>query len=738
MSEIFILCIPLMPLLAFFINGLFGRWTKEVGGWIAFGAMLISAVISLLLFVSALLGSADLVLPVTPEPLWEWISVGDLSISVGLHFDQLTAVMCFVITFVGSLVFLYSIGYMHGDPGFSRFFTYLSLFAFAMLILVLADSLPLLFVGWEGVGLCSYLLIGYYMDAPGAADAGKKAFIVNRVGDFGFLLAMFLIYKYTGTLKISEINATAIETFQYGGAAITAITLLMFLGCTGKSAQIPLFIWLPDAMAGPTPVSALIHAATMVTAGIYLVVRTSVLFALAPATMTTMAVIGALTAFVAGTIALTQRDIKKVLAYSTVSQLGYMFLACGVGAFSMGIFHVMTHAFFKGCLFLGAGAVIHSIGGVQDLFQMGGLRKHIKTTWVTFGIACLAIAGFPLTAGFFSKDEILFKTFVDAPVLHIGPLDLNLNVLYFIGVVTAFMTAIYSFRVFFLCFHGETRLPSEVRSHVHPPGATMKIPLVILAIGSLFIGFLNVPHGIAQTFGMGESGAIFERYLAVVTEPAAAVIAAHRTEPGAEVEIAAVDSGHAAVGHDAVAHDEQVSAEHASGDAQESHEETDDVAALATVAAAEHGAEHGSAEEHGTDHGSAGAHHSVALELGLAAFSIVLALAGIGTAAYLFLGRWPNASSRLGDAVGPLRQFSERAWWWDDAYNKIFAGGTWMIGVVAVWFDHYLIDGVLHGIARMARGGAAIIRSLQMGQVQAYAMIMLIGANILLLVILIW
>ncbi len=730
MSEIFILCIPLMPLLAFVVNGLFGRWTREVGGWIAFGAMLISAVISLILFVSALLGSADLVLPVTPPPLWDWISVGDLSISVGLHFDQLTAVMCFVITFVGSLVFLYSIGYMHGDPGFARFFTYLSLFAFAMLILVLADSLPLLFVGWEGVGLCSYLLIGYYMDAPGAADAGKKAFIVNRVGDFGFLLAMFLIYKYTGTLQISEISSTAIETFQYGGAAITVITLLMFLGCTGKSAQIPLFIWLPDAMAGPTPVSALIHAATMVTAGIYLVVRTSLLFALAPATMTTMAVIGALTAFVAGTIALTQRDIKKVLAYSTVSQLGYMFLACGVGAFSMGIFHVMTHAFFKGCLFLGAGAVIHSIGGVQDLFQMGGLRKHIKTTWLTFGIACLAIAGFPLTAGFFSKDEILFKTFVDAPVLRIGAFDLNVNILYIIGVITAFMTAIYSFRAFFLCFHGESRLPSDVRSHVHPPGATMKIPLVVLAIGSLFIGFLNVPHGIAQTFGMGDSGAVFERYLGVVTEPAAAVIASHRTEHEAEVEVASADSGHAA------AHDEHVFEEHAAEAPQESHQETGDVAALATAAAAEHGAENGSAEEHG----SAGEHHSVALELGLAGFSIVLALVGIATAAFLFLGRWPDASSRLGDSpwVSPLRQFSERAWWWDDAYNTVFAGGTWMVGVVAVWFDRYLIDGVLHGVARTARGGAAIIRSLQMGQVQAYAMIMLIGANILLLVILIW
>ncbi|MBI1784099.1 NADH-quinone oxidoreductase subunit L, partial [Candidatus Sumerlaeota bacterium] len=441
MNGALIWIIPLLPFSAFLINGLFGRWLKEMGGWIAVCMMGFAALLSAQMGWQAAAGQVEL--PLDSGPIWDWISVGSLQISVGFHYDQLTAVMLFVVTFVGALVFLYSIGYMRDDPGFNRFFAYLSLFAFSMLILVLGDSFPTLFVGWEGVGLCSYLLIGYYLDMPGAPDAGKKAFIVNRVGDAGFLLAMFLIFKHCGTLNIADVIAKSPEVFVYGGGAVTATALLLFLGCTGKSAQIPLFIWLPDAMAGPTPVSALIHAATMVTAGVYLVARTSVIFALAPAAMQTVAVIGALTAFVAGSIALTQRDIKKVLAYSTVSQLGYMFLACGVGAFSAGIFHVMTHAFFKGCLFLGAGAVIHAVHGNQDLNLMGGLRKKIPLVWLTYAIACLAISGFPPFAGFFSKDEILWRTFS-------GPHPF----LYIIALATALMTVFYSFGALFL-YDGE-------------------------------------------------------------------------------------------------------------------------------------------------------------------------------------------------------------------------------------------------------------------------------------------
>jgi NADH-quinone oxidoreductase subunit L len=537
MSVELIWLIPALPLAAFVLNGLFGRFLKESGGWLAFLAMAGAAAMSIALLAGEIAhadphhaeGHAEAA--AASQVLWEWMAVGDFTVQIAAKFDPLTAIMLFVVTFVGSLVFLYSIGYMHGDEGFNRFFAYLSLFAFSMLVLVLADNFLLLFVGWEGVGLCSYLLIGYYMSMEGAPDAGKKAFIVNRVGDFGFLLAMFLIWKACGTLNISEVvrHATELGTFAYAGTTVTAITLLLFLGCTGKSAQIPLFVWLPDAMAGPTPVSALIHAATMVTAGVYLVVRTSALFALSPFTMSVMAVIGALTAFVAGTIALTQRDIKKVLAYSTVSQLGYMFLACGVGAFAAGIFHVMTHAFFKGCLFLGAGAVIHSIHGIQDLNDMGGLKKKLPLVSITFLISCFAIAGFPLTSGFFSKDEILFMTFRDSgDALRI----LGIPALYWLGIVTALMTAIYSFRAYFLAFDGESRVPKEAAHHFHGPGWTMKLPLVILAAGALVAGFLNVPHTFAAVFGA--EGANFHHFLMPVVGAAEHILEEHPAYAGGE------------------------------------------------------------------------------------------------------------------------------------------------------------------------------------------------------------
>ncbi len=649
MTPALVWILPLLPFTAFCVNGLFGRWLKEMGGWIAVGMMGFAAAIAAHAGWFAITGRADL--PVKSGPIWEWITVAPLSISFGFHYDQLTAVMLGVVTFVGTLVFLYSIGYMHNDPGFNRFFAYLSLFATAMLILVLADSFPVLFIGWEGVGLCSYLLIGYYLEMPGAPDAGKKAFIVNRIGDAGFLLAMFLIYKHTGTLNIADSLAKAPEVFAYAGGAVTAVGLLLFLGCTGKSAQIPLFTWLPDAMAGPTPVSALIHAATMVTAGVYLVARTSPIFALAPVAMQTVACIGALTAFVAGSIALTQRDIKKVLAYSTVSQLGYMFLACGVGAFSAGIFHVTTHAFFKGCLFLGAGAVIHAVHGNQDLFLMGGLRKKIPVVWITYALATLAISGMPPFAGFFSKDEILWKTFSGGHPF-----------LYMIAIVTALMTVFYSFRGLILAFHGECRVPEPSRSHIHAPHWTMTLALMILAFGSVFVGILNVPHILAPFFGQ-EHGAAFEHFLAPVIEPAEHILHAHASEswlPGAWIERL------------------------------------------------------------------------------LMLFSVGLVCFGIHLARKYELKNWPAEADALASRFAFLNQLSAKRWWWDDAYRFVFAGGTRVIAEIAVLFDRFVIDGILHVTGKGTLEAGRLIRKVQSGQVQAYALGALIGANILILVVLIW
>jgi NADH-quinone oxidoreductase subunit L len=470
--------VPFLPGMAALLIGLFGKWLRTRSGYVAIAAMLGTAVISLGCFWEILHGKG----PFT-QHLFTWISVGEFKAEAALLVDRLSVVMLLVVSIVGSLVFIYSTGYMKGERGYARFFSQLSLFAFSMYVLVLADNFALMFIGWEGVGLCSYLLIGYYMDKTWAADAGRKAFIVNRVGDFGFLLAIFLIFWTSGSIAFTNVFAEAPHIYKYGAGAITAITLLLFMGAVGKSAQIPLFIWLPDAMAGPTPVSALIHAATMVTAGVYMVARCNVLYSLAPTSMEIVAIIGAATAFVAASIGITQRDIKRVLAYSTISQLGYMFLALGVGAFAAGIFHIFTHAFFKGCLFLCAGCVIHAMAGDQDMFNMGGLRTKMKITWLTYFAATLAISGFPLTAGFFSKDEILWATFSSG---HLA--------LWLVGLVAAFMTAFYMFRSLFLTFHGENRAPEEVKKHIHEMPANMTLPLIILAFFSLVAGFLGVPQ----------------------------------------------------------------------------------------------------------------------------------------------------------------------------------------------------------------------------------------------------
>ena len=378
------------------------------------------------------------------EMAWQWMRVGDFTVNVSFLLDPLSAIMVLVVTGVGSLIHIYATGYMSHDHSFRRFFLYLNLFMFAMLTLVLADNYLLLFVGWEGVGLCSYLLIGFWTERPSAAEAGKKAFIVNRIGDFGFMLGAFMLIGATGSLDFDRVFAAAPTVFAAGGAAITAATLLMFLGATGKSAQIPLFVWLPDAMEGPTPVSALIHAATMVTAGVYMLARSHVLFEMAPQTMEVVAIIGAATALMAATIGLAQNDIKRVLAYSTVSQLGYMFMACGVGAFGAGIFHVMTHAFFKALLFMGAGSVIHAMSDEQDMRRMGGLASKLPWTHGTMLVATLAIAGIPGLSGFFSKDEILASAWASG---HKG--------IWLAGMIGAGLTAFYMTRLYILTFRGK-------------------------------------------------------------------------------------------------------------------------------------------------------------------------------------------------------------------------------------------------------------------------------------------
>ena len=454
-------------------------------------------------------GGGELAAPFI-QRYFSWMPVGDLQIDAAFQLDQLSMVMVLIITGVGTLIHLFSVGYMQDDPGYPRYFAYLNLFVFFMLVLVLGASYPLLFVGWEGVGLCSYLLIGFWFSETANADAGKKAFIVNRIGDFGFLIAMFLLFANTGRLDFVGVAAAAPATFALGGTVVTAICLFMFLGCTGKSAQIPLYTWLPDAMAGPTPVSALIHAATMVTAGVYLIARSNVLFSLAPVAQLTVVVIGALTAVFAATIGLKQWDIKKVLAYSTVSQLGYMFVGVGSGAYVAGVFHLMTHAFFKALLFLGAGSVIYAMHAAyhhtgnhddaQDMRNMGGLRRAMPVTCVLMWLATLAISGIPPFAGFFSKDEVLGTLFehahgttlADAHWLGI-PGGTVLIACYVLGLAAAFMTAVYMTRMMLYTFHGPNRSGDAERDHLHEAPWIMTGPLVVLGVLSVVGGWFNLP-----------------------------------------------------------------------------------------------------------------------------------------------------------------------------------------------------------------------------------------------------
>ena len=536
--------VVLLPLLGFVANGFLAlraarrssaavragkEWSPIAGSvrprthtlptWIGPGVMAAAFGLAAINFATA--WGAHLVEPVIAGPYWTWIATETLRIDAALQLDALSLAMTMVVTGVGFLIHVFSVGYMKDDPGYPRYFAYLNLFVFFMLVLVLGSGYGTMFVGWEGVGLCSYLLIGYWFSDVKKSDAGKKAFIVNRIGDFGFLLAIFLIFQGFGTLDFMPVTAGAAGEFAYGGTMVTAITLLLLLGAVGKSAQVPLHVWLPDAMAGPTPVSALIHAATMVTAGVYMVVRSSALYALAPTSQAVVAGIGVLTAFVAATIAFKQHDIKKVLAYSTVSQLGFMFLAAGVGAYTAAVFHLVTHAFFKALLFLGAGAVIHAMHHAvehgdeppaghghmnpQDMRNMGGLRKYMPVTWAVMGVATLAIAGIWPFAGFFSKDEIIWYAGAWAGA-ESNPFG-GLYVLYWVlALVTALLTAFYMARLMVMTFHGANRT-GPAASHLHEAPRVMIVPLVVLAVLSVLGGWLNVPEALHQT-ALGLFGAV--------------------------------------------------------------------------------------------------------------------------------------------------------------------------------------------------------------------------------------
>jgi NADH-quinone oxidoreductase subunit L len=492
--------IPLLPLASFLIVGIFGHWIRDKAHLVAVPAVVLSWAISVLAFLDVADGHHS------TFHLYTWLTSGMLDIHIGITIDRLTSVMLLLVTTVSALVHVYTIGYMQGDPGYARFFSYIALFTFSMLMLVLADNFLQLFVFWEAVGLCSYLLIGHWYERPTAVAAATKAFIVNRVGDFGFILGLLLVLTTFQSLDYATVFATigqetgkAINILEpLGGSldvsTLTVICLLLFMGAVGKSAQVPLHVWLPDAMEGPTPISALIHAATMVTAGVFMVARLAPLYNASPAAMSVVAVVGALTMVLGATIAVTQTDIKRVVAYSTISQLGYMMMACGVGAYSAGMYHLLTHGAFKALLFLGCGSVIIALHHEQDMRNMGGLKDRLPLTYWTFVVGSLALAGFPFTAGFFSKDDILVSTWAAGPLGHL---------LAILGVLTVLLTAFYSFRLVFVTFWGASRVDGRDAAHVHEPSRTMTVPLAILAVLSIVTGYLGIPEFLSPMFEGG-------------------------------------------------------------------------------------------------------------------------------------------------------------------------------------------------------------------------------------------
>jgi NADH-quinone oxidoreductase subunit L len=682
-----LLLIPLLPFLGFVVNAFVGRrLPKSASGGLACLAIIGSFVVSFLAIHGVGTGE-DLIHHTEPtrQILFTWISSGDLRIPFELYLDRLSAVMILVITGIGSLIHIYSVGYMHEelDSEYARYFSYLNLFASFMLVLVLGANFPVMFVGWEGVGLCSYLLIGFWFRKQSAADAGKKAFVVNRIGDFGFVLGMLLLFTTFGSLDFQEV-ATAVSTRApeaAGFGVMTLATLLLFLGATGKSAQIPLFVWLPDAMEGPTPVSALIHAATMVTAGVYLIGRNAVLFSHAPTTLAIVAGIGVATALLAGTIGLVQNDIKRVLAYSTVSQLGFMFLAMGVGAYAAGIFHLYTHAFFKALLFLGSGAVIHALAGEQDLRNMGGLKKYLPITYWTFLIGALAIAGVPLLSGFFSKDEILFKAFVGTDVTgHHG-----YPVLWAIGAITSLLTAIYMFRLFFMAFHGERRHAAEHPEEQEPPAGTshvarstshghtspheapwsMAIPLVVLAVGSVLAGYVGVPHALRGSNHI-------EGFL----------------EPSFRV------------------------AEHDAGAVRERP------LPVPTAAHAE---------------GTGDTHADTGTELTLMLISSGIAVAGIGIAVFFWYRR-PQAAAAIADQFSRVHRLLLNKYYVDEIYDTLIVQPIKQLSTGGLWkgVDAGLIDGSVNGVGVTVRAGSSGLRRVQTGSIRTYAASLFLGVVLVL------
>ncbi len=519
--------VPILPLVGVIINGILGRWIRDRAHLLGVGTTGLSFLIAFGIFLQTLSGQT------LNWDVYTWVPVGEFQATVGFQVDPLSAVMMLVVTFVGFLIHVYSVGYMHGDPGYARFFTYLNLFMTSMLILVLANNYLLMFLGWEGVGLCSYLLIGFWYQKQSASDAGKKAFVVNRIGDAGFLLGLFLIWRTFGSLhyaaifpRVAEVQSILERPSILGLSLVAWMTILLFTGAMGKSAQLPLYVWLPDAMEGPTPVSALIHAATMVTAGVYMVARSSALFNAAPFSMGVVAWVGGLTAIFAASIALVQTDIKRVVAYSTISQLGYMFLGCGVGAYASAIFHLATHAFFKALLFLGSGSVIHALSGEQDIRKMGQLKQKLPITSRTFYWASLANAGIIPLAGFWSKDEILAAAFAG-----------HHYVLWALGSAGAFMTAFYMFRLYYTVFEGKDNVDHHVAHHIHESPPAMAYPLMVLGIGTLVVGAL---------FGFPPDHGLYHRFV----EPVFAVegAEAHAITLGTTVGLAVVATAIAALG----------------------------------------------------------------------------------------------------------------------------------------------------------------------------------------------
>jgi len=660
--------IPLLPFVGFLINGTLGRKFPRpaVTAVALLFTALPAAIVAYLWTIFKAAGAPDAISAVS-QP---WIAISGFQVNFAFTVDHLTLIMLSIITGVGFLIHLYSAGYMAHEEGFWRFFAYLNLFMFFMLVLVLSSSFLLLFVGWEGVGLASYLLIGFYFTKDSAANAGKKAFVVNRIGDFGFLLAMFLLIAHFGTLNFSDIFTSITAHPEWHGTFLTAIALLLVVGAAGKSAQIPLYVWLPDAMEGPTPVSALIHAATMVTAGIYMVARCHTLFDRSPFALGVVAIIGAATALMAALIGTVQQDIKRVLAYSTVSQLGYMFLACGVGAYAAGIFHVLTHAFFKALLFLAAGSVIHALSGEQDMRLMGGLRKRIPVTFYTMSAGVIAIAGIPPFAGFFSKDEILYQAFISP-----NPLG---KLLWAVGLLTAGITSFYMFRLWFKTFFGpqhfeehgavlhENAAPIHAGAHaskhstlvleeehgsahdshghgVHESSWIMLFPLVVLAILSVIGGWIGVPAALG---GHNE----IEHFL----EPVFG-------SPDAAVE--------------------------------------------ATTAVASHG-----------------------LELGLAAVSVLTAALGFFVALYFYILK-PGTSIALAGKFAPVHKLLENKFYVDEIYNAVLINPILMISRVALaGFDFIIVGGLPSGSAAGIRGLGGLTRRMQSGNIRSYAGWLALGA----------